>query len=160
MSKKTQYSVIRMLALVIGISLGLACGVLIGKANPRIVKEYVEVPVVVEKIIEVEKEEEKSLGYKQIDVVATAYCPCEECSEGYGTMTATGVTATEGRTIAVDPEIIPYGTNVLIDDKLYVAEDCGGLIKGNKIDIYFDDHSKVEKFGKQNLTICVLEELK
>jgi 3D (Asp-Asp-Asp) domain-containing protein len=158
MSKKTKYFVIRMLALVIGISLGLTCGVLIGKANPKIVKEYIEVPVVVEKIIEVEKEEEKSLGYKQIDVVATAYCPCEECSEGYGTMTATGVTATEGRTIAVDPKVIPYGTNVLIDDKLYVAEDCGGLIKGNKIDIYFDCHSKVEKFGKQNLTVCVLEE--
>lgn len=158
MSKKTKYLVIRMLTLVIGISLGLACGVLIGKANPRVVKEYVKVPVVVEKIIEVEKEEEKGLGYKQIDVVATAYCPCEECSEGYGTMTATGVTATEGRTIAVDPKVIPYGTNVLIDDKLYVAEDCGGLIKGNKIDIYFDSHSKVEKFGKQNLTICVLEE--
>ena len=55
MSKKTKYLIVRLLVLAVGISLGLACGVLIGKANPRVIKEYVEVPIVVEKIIEVEK---------------------------------------------------------------------------------------------------------
>jgi 3D (Asp-Asp-Asp) domain-containing protein len=130
--------------------IGLLVGWLI-KDN-EVIEVRVEKPnIIVHKVVEEEKESVEP-KYKEIEVVATAYCPCEECSEGYGTMTATGTTATEGRTIAVDPKVIPYGTNVLIGDRLYVAEDCGGLIKGNKIDIYFDNHKKVENFGKQKLT--------
>lgn len=79
----------------------------------------------------------------------TAYCPCVECSEGYGNMTATGKRAVEGRTIAVDPDVIEYGTTVYIDGTPYIAEDCGGLVKGKHIDIYFDSHSKVDAFGKK-----------
>lgn len=79
----------------------------------------------------------------------TAYCPCYECSEGYGDMTATGKRAKEGRTIAVDPNVIEYGTTVYIDGRAYIAEDCGGLVKGKHIDIYFDSHSKVDAFGKK-----------
>lgn len=79
----------------------------------------------------------------------SAYCPCYECSEGYGNMTATGKRAVEGRTIAVDPDVIEYGTTVYIDNKPYIAEDCGTLVKGKHIDIYFDCHSKVDAFGKK-----------
>lgn len=79
----------------------------------------------------------------------TAYCPCVECSEGYGNMTATGKRAVEGRTIAVDPNVIDYGTTVYIDGKPYIAEDCGGLVKGKHIDIYFDSHDDVDAFGKK-----------
>ena len=53
--------------------------------------------------------------------------------------TSTGAIATEGRTIAVDPNIIPYGTEVLIDGHIYIAEDCGGAVKGNVIDIFVED---------------------
>ena len=56
-----------------------------------------------------------------------------------GRSTSTGATATEGRTIAVDPNIIPYGTEVLIDGHVYIAEDCGGAVKGNVIDIFVED---------------------
>lgn len=92
---------------------------------------------------EVVVEEEKQI------FLLTAYCPCYECSEGYGDMTSTGKRAVEGRTIAVDPRVIEYGTEVYIDGKVYVAEDCGGLVKGKHIDIYFDSHSKVDAFGKK-----------
>lgn len=44
--------------------------------------------------------------------------------------------AIEGHTIAVDPNVIPYGTVVLLDGNEYVAEDCGGAVKGNVIDVY------------------------
>lgn len=54
-------------------------------------------------------------------------------------MTATGVTAKEGRTIAVDPTIIPYGTRVIINNHEYVAEDCGGAVKGKVIDIFVEE---------------------
>ena len=56
-----------------------------------------------------------------------------------GRSTSTGAIATEGRTIAVDPSVIPYGTEVLIDGHVYVAEDCGGAVKGNVIDIFVED---------------------
>ena len=56
-----------------------------------------------------------------------------------GRSTSTGAIATEGRTIAVDPSVIPYGTEVLIDGHVYIAEDCGGAVKGNVIDIFVED---------------------
>ena len=86
----------------------------------------------------------------------TAYCPCYECSEGYGRLTATGVKATSGRTIAVDPRKIPYGTKVIIDGHIYIAEDCGGAIKGNRIDMYFDTHEETLNFGRQTKEVTIL----
>lgn len=44
--------------------------------------------------------------------------------------------AIEGHTIAVDPSVIPLGSEVLINGHEYVAEDIGGAVKGNVIDIY------------------------
>ena len=85
----------------------------------------------------------RSLGY----FTCTAYCGCSYCSEGYGSMTATGVYARANHTIAVDPSVIPYGTWVVINGITYKAEDCGGGIKGNEIDIYFEDHAATEAFG-------------
>ena len=79
----------------------------------------------------------------------TAYCPCKECSGGYGNHTATGKIARSNHTIAVDPDVIRYGTKVTIDGVTYTAEDCGGAVRGNHIDIFFDTHDEVEKFGKK-----------
>lgn len=98
--------------------------------------------------------------YKEIELVATAYCPCNECSEGYGKMTATGTVAKEGRTVAVDPSVIPYGTELLIDGIKYIAEDCGGAVKGNKIDIYFDTHKETKLFGKKTVVAKIVEVVK
>lgn len=95
--------------------------------------------------------------YIELTVTATAYCPCKKCSDNWGDLTATGVRAKEGRTIAVDPSVIPYGTEVIINGNTYIAEDCGGLIKGNKVDIYFDTHEETLKFGKQQLIAKVVK---
>jgi 3D (Asp-Asp-Asp) domain-containing protein len=93
---------------------------------------------------------EKIKNKKVETFLITAYCPCYECSEGYGDMTATGKRAVEGRTIAVDPYVVSYGTELYIEGVGYrTAEDCGGLVKGKHIDIYFDSHSKVDAFGKK-----------
>lgn len=70
----------------------------------------------------------------------TGYCPCYSCSEGYGRRTASGRLAIAGRTVAVDPRVIPLGTRLLIDGKEYVAEDIGGAVKHKHIDIFFDSH--------------------
>ena len=85
----------------------------------------------------------------------TAYCPCKACSGKYGRNTATGVKARSNHTVAVDPKIIKYGSKVYIDGKKYVAEDCGGDVKGYHIDIFFDTHAEVEAFGKQYKQVIV-----
>ena len=72
-------------------------------------------------------------------------------------ITATGVKPGWG-TIAVDPKVIPYGTKVYIPqfDQVFVAQDCGGAIKGNKIDIYMLDATSVKNWGRRSIDIYVL----
>lgn len=86
----------------------------------------------------------------------TAYCACSKCcgvwANGY---TATGTWATEGRTIAVDPDVIPYGSRVTLiwpdgTQHTYTAEDCGSGINGNRIDVFFADHEAARYFGIQS----------
>lgn len=79
----------------------------------------------------------------------TAYCPCYECSCGWQRQTYSGKTATAGRTIAVDPDVIDIGSKVKIGDKIYIAEDIGGAVINDTIDIFFDTHEEVENFGVQ-----------
>ena len=77
-----------------------------------------------------------------------AYCPCTSCCGAYASgITATGTTAAAGRTIAVDPSVIPLGSKVVINGHEYIAEDTGGGIKGNKLDIFFDSHREALNFG-------------
>ncbi len=87
---------------------------------------------------------------KHMRVVATAYTGHNK--------TATGTTPKWG-TISVDPSIIPYGTKVYIPqfDKVFIAEDCGGAIKGNKIDIYMENESKVYNWGRKSIDIYVIK---
>ena len=71
------------------------------------------------------------------------------CNDGDSTKTATGTTPTVGRTVAVDPKLIPYGSKVTINGHTYIAEDCGGAIKGNRVDILFATHQEALDFGIQ-----------
>lgn len=78
----------------------------------------------------------------------THYCQCSICCGPWANgITSTGVTATTNRTIAVDPTQIPYGSKVVINGQVYVAEDCGGAIKTNCIDIYVATHDEGESKG-------------
>lgn len=85
----------------------------------------------------------------------TAYSADEEstgkdASHPWYGITASGTRVKEGRTIAVDPKVIPIGWWVYIEGIGFRrAEDKGGAIKGNKIDIYFDSTKSVDKFGKK-----------
>lgn len=94
-------------------------------------------------------------------VTLTAYTPAgggkSPKSPGYG-RTATGVKAEEGRTIAVDPRLIPLGWWVYIEGIGYRrAEDTGGAVKGQKIDVFFNSHSEAVQFGrKRNKTVYII----
>ena len=90
------------------------------------------------------------------EFLLTYYCSCEECSGHWGTQTATGSYCKQGRTVAVDPDVIAYGTKILIDDNVYIAEDCGSRVVGDHIDIYVDDHELVEKLGVKHKKIWLI----
>ena len=87
---------------------------------------------------------------KRLRVGATAYTN--------DPITSTGTKPTEGRTIAVDPRVIPYGTKVYIPqfNKVFIAEDCGSAIKGNRIDIYMDDYDRCMEWGFKQIDIYIL----
>lgn len=88
----------------------------------------------------------------------THYCPCSICCGPWANgVTATGVTATTNRTIAVDPTQIPYGSKVVINGQVYVAEDCGGAIKKNCIDIYVATHQEGEEKGVYYTDVYLLQ---
>lgn len=86
----------------------------------------------------------KSLGQFTI----TYYWPGED---HYGKLTSTGAIAKEGKTIAVDPSIIPYGSIIKINGNEYIAEDCGGAIKGNKIDVFVER----QRYQKYNVEVFI-----
>ena len=95
----------------------------------------------------------KARNRETMKVVATAYCPCVKCCGKTDGITATGTKATAGRTIAVDPRMIPYGSKIYIDGHEYIAEDCGGAIKEDRIDIFYDTHEEALRFGRKTLEI-------
>ena len=86
----------------------------------------------------------------------TAYCSCEKCCGSWAfdrpdgvVYGASGNELKSGYSIAVDPSVIPYGTEVVINGVTCRADDCGGAIKGNRIDVYFNDHKEALEFGVQ-----------
>lgn len=123
-----------------------------------------EPPVIEDKLRGEDKPAEGSaeltIGEPLGEFKLTAYCPCMKCCGKTDGITATGATATEGRTIAVDPRVIPYGSTVTIyyEDgtvHTYTAEDCGGAIKENRIDVFFSSHDAARAFGVQSAMVYV-----
>lgn len=97
---------------------------------------------------------------KSAQFKATAYTHTDE---GCNMTTATGTTVRVG-TVAVDPTVIPYGTRMFIvtNDGSYIygigtAEDCGGAIKGNRLDLYFPTDAECWQFGVKACTVYFLD---
>ncbi len=91
--------------------------------------------------------------------VATGY---SQFNEGCDEITATGSHVRPG-VVAVDPKVIPYGTRMFIvsNDGAYIygigtAEDCGGAIKGNRLDLYFETDPECFQFGIRDCTVYFL----
>lgn len=81
-------------------------------------------------------------------VTVTAYCPCEKCCGAYANgYTATGAIATQGVTIAADPDVFPMGTEIELDGHTYTVQDTGGAIAGYRLDLYFDSHEDALRWG-------------
>ncbi|WP_125154580.1 3D domain-containing protein [Clostridium rectalis] len=79
---------------------------------------------------------------------------------GFG-ITATGTTARRAQggysSVAVDPRVIPLGTKLYIEGYGYaIAEDTGGAIKGNRIDLFFDSNNEVDNWGLRWVNVYIL----
>lgn len=109
------------------------------------------------KVSRIVREENPPEGWELLgEFQVTGYCNCALCCGVHaGGPTASGTMPEEGRTVAVDPEVIPLGTELMIDGKKYVAEDTGRLVKGAVIDIYFDTHEEALRQGRQNRKIYI-----
>lgn len=134
-------------------------------ANGEVVKVDRPVPVV-------EKKEEpktsggkgKDFSYKKaITMTATAYDDSYASNGKWGAVTALGTKLRPG-VVAVDRRVIPLGTKLYIESMdswpdygFAVAEDTGGAIKGNKIDLFFKDTDTVWKFGRRKVKVYVLD---
>ncbi len=122
------------------------------KENVEELKEVVE-DVEEKKIEEQKRKEQEGSGKFKL----TAYCACSKCCGKWaGGNTASGTKPTQGRTIAVDTSVIPFGTQVIIDGHTYIAEDTGSAIKGNKIDVFFDNHEEALQFGVRYADVTIV----
>lgn len=93
---------------------------------------------------------EKNQPETILTVTVTAYCSCPICCGKSDGITSSGTQAKEKHTIAVDPHVIPIGSEVYLEGLgIFTAEDTGGAIKGNRIDIYMEDHNQALLFGVQ-----------
>lgn len=85
----------------------------------------------------------------------TAYCSCSKCCGKATGRTASGTKATAGRTIAA-PSKFAFGTKLSLNGKVYVVEDRGGAIRGNKIDLYVNSHAEALAWGVRYLPVSVV----
>lgn len=87
---------------------------------------------------------------KALAMEATAYTHT-------GNKTATGINPHVG-VIAVDPKLIPLGTELYVEGYGYgEALDTGGSIKGNRIDLFFETRSESIKWGRRNVKVYILD---
>ena len=116
---------------------------------------------------------------RMLKMKATAYdlsvgsCGKHPGEPGYG-ITSSGTKAKAGRTVAVDPEVVPLGSRLHITfpdeyshlDGIYIAEDTGRLIKGNTVDIFFGEdksgsteiYNQAMKFGVRYVDVTILDD--
>ena len=97
---------------------------------------------------------------KKAEFRTTAY---NHMDAGCDMITATGTTVRVG-TVAVDPTLVAYGTRMFVisNDGSYVygiatAEDCGGGIKGNQLDLYMPTREQCFQYGKKLCTVYFLD---
>ena len=99
-------------------------------------------------------------AYEYIGECTVTYYCCEAyehvCGDGDG-LTATGIPVTPG-VVAVDPEVIPLGSTVIIDGQAYLAADTGGTVRGSHVDIAVATHQEAEDLGVTTADVWVVED--
>lgn len=152
--KFTQYALAAVLILFAVACLFSGCMVDAGHIAPI---ETTETAKAITADLTTEREETRPAFLDMGEFRLTAYCACEICcNDSADGITATGTKPVQGRTIAVDEDVIPYGYEVIINGHTYTAEDCGNRIIGREIDIYFDSHEEAKEFGVKYANVTLI----
>lgn len=98
------------------------------------------------------------------DVKVTHYCCCVKCCGKDDGITYSGVKAVPGVTVAVDTSIIPLGSDVLVDYgdgelHYYRADDIGGSVRGNHIDLAVTTHEEALQLGIKRATVYFVPDM-
>ena len=112
--------------------------------------------------LEAKARREQAEGYEALgsyqyigECAITAYCPCAECCGRWADgVTASGLPAGSG-IVAVDPDVIPLGSTVVIDGQKYLAADTGSGVTGNHIDICLASHEETVAHGVRTAEVWV-----
>ena len=116
------------------------------KSENKLLRERVQELEARPLTIELTREEPEGAAWQSVgECTITHYCGCVDCCGKSDCITATGTLATMGRTVSVDPSIIPLGSEVLINGQIFRAEDTG--VSGNHIDLYIDGHEQALAMG-------------
>ena len=133
-------------------------GLLIMKEYERLVESY-------EELLELREElHNKMIGMEHLEMEerwfemeATAYTDDVESQGKWVGQTASGMKPQVG-VVAVDPKVIPLGTKLYVEGYgEAIAGDTGGLIKGNKIDLFMDTREECIEFGRQVVRVRIVE---
>lgn len=85
------------------------------------------------------------------EFTVTYYCPCKRCNGSNGAIDRLGNPLVWG-TVAVDPKVIPLGTQLVVDgyDTVFTARDTGDeWVQGKHIDIFVPvSHAEAKKMGQ------------
>lgn len=178
---RSKFLILAFLILTLGIGFSVGLFAIVVNAFPMPSGETEKAVVYFESIEDLYEEEKEVFHVEQKEITTedktskiqtfelTAYCPCEICCGEYAknrptdengkpiVYGSTGERLTSGYSIAVDPNVIPYGSEVIIDGKVYKAQDCGGVIKANRIDVYFENHQECLNFGRQTKEVEIVE---
>lgn len=99
---------------------------------------------------------------RTITMTVTAYSPdaisCGDSADGI-TATLHPVTTNGHALVAADPRVLPYGSIITVpgydQDRIVPVLDCGGAIKGRRLDVLFPTHQQARKWGVQRLAVTV-----
>ncbi|MDX9911878.1 MAG: 3D domain-containing protein [Phycisphaerales bacterium] len=99
---------------------------------------------------------------RTIMMTVTAYSPdAQSCGEFADGITATlhSVTTNDMKLVAADPRVLPYGSMLTVpgydDAQIVPVLDCGGAIKGNRLDLMFPTHESALKWGRRTIPVTV-----
>lgn len=98
--------------------------------------------------------------WQTIQMRVTAYCPCRKCCGRYSDgVTASGHKIRPGEFFVAADKKYPFGTEMIITGykggEPVKVLDRGGVIRGNRLDVFFDSHEEALKWGVRNLDVKV-----
>lgn len=101
---------------------------------------------------------------RELWMEVTAYSPdWRSCGESADGLTATlhSVETNGHALVAADPTLLPYGSMLTIpgydNDRIVPVLDCGGAIKGRRLDVLYPTHEQARQWGRQRLRVIVWE---